>query len=133
MPTHLHAHLLRLDIILPYHLISYSDGERLKTAQTFHPIFKLCGTGGFECPKTKTLTKVIIVTIICILVDCSVVPQAKLSCENDTLTVTWSTDVVYDAAVTQIPGDIKQRLRERFINANGYQVLTMIIISRKPL
>ena len=64
----------------------------------------------------------------CILVDCSAVPQAKLSCENDTLTVTWSTDVVYDATVTQIPDYIKQR----FINANGYQVLTMIVISRQP-
>ena len=124
--------MLRLDIILPYHLISYSDGERLKTAQTFHPIFKLCGTGGFECPKTKTLTKVIIVTIICILVDCSVVPQAKLSCENDTLTVTWSTDVVYDAAVTQIPDYVKQRLMERLLNANVYDSLKLVVINRQP-
>ena len=55
-----------------------------------------------------------------------------MSCGNDTLAVTWSTDVVYDATVTQIPGDIKQRLRERFVNANGHKLLTMIIISRKP-
>ena len=34
--------------------------------------------------------------------------------------------------VTQIPDYIKQRLRERIINANGYQVLTMIVISRQP-
>ena len=62
------------------------------------------------------------------LVDCSVVPQARLSCENDTLTVTWSTDVVYDAAVTQTPGYIKQR----FINADGHKLLTLVVISRQP-
>ena len=59
-------------------------------------------------------------------------PQAKLSCKNDTLRVTWSTDVVYDATVTQIPDYIKQRLRERFLNANGHKLLTLIIISRQP-
>ena len=67
-----------------------------------------------------------------VFVDCSAVPQAKLSCENDTLRVTWSTDVVYDAAVTTIPDDIKRRLGEKFVNANGHKLLTMIIISKQP-
>ena len=78
--------------------------------------------------QTVYLTKI----LNCILSDCRPLPQAKLSCENDTLTVTWSTDVVYDATVTQIPGDIQQRLRERFINADGHKLLTLIVISRQP-
>ena len=70
--------------------------------------------------------------IACILVDCSPVYQAKLSCWNDILTVTWTTDVVYDATVTQIPDDIKQRISERLQKANTYLILRMIIINRQP-
>ena len=72
------------------------------------------------------------IIVTCILVDCSAVPQAKLSCENDTLTVTWSTDVVYDAAVTQIPDYVKQRLMERLLNANVYDSLKLVVINRQP-
>ena len=67
-----------------------------------------------------------------ILVDCNPVYQAKLSCENDTLNVTWSTDVVHDAKVTQIPDDIKQRISEGLQKANTYLILRMIMINRQP-
>ena len=80
----------------------------------------------------QTAQQFLLLACLHVFVDCSAVPQAKLSCENDTLTVTWSTDVVYDAAVTTIPDDIKQRLGERFVNANGHKLLTMIIISKQP-
>ena len=69
---------------------------------------------------------------MCVLVDCSPVPDAGLSCENDILTVTWSTDVVFNATVSQIPGDLQQRLTERSHNISGYQAMSMIIINRQP-
>ena len=49
--------------------------------------------------------------------DCTPVQQAHLSCENDTLTVTWSSNVVYDARVTRVPGDINRRVKERLLNS----------------
>ena len=55
--------------------------------------------------------------------DCTPVQQAHLSCENDTLTVTWSTNVVYDARVTRVPDDINQRVRERLLNSEAHLIL----------
>ena len=64
--------------------------------------------------------------------DCTPVQQAHLSCENATLTVTWSTNVVYDARVTRVPDDINQRIRERLLNAEAHLILKMVIINRQP-
>ena len=48
------------------------------------------------------------------------------------MTVTWSTAVVYDATVTQIPDYIKQRLRERLLNVYVYDSLKLVVINRQP-
>ena len=64
--------------------------------------------------------------------DCTPVQQAQLSCENDTLTVTWSTNVVYDARVTQVPDVINQRIRARLLNSEADLILKMVIINRRP-
>ena len=47
------------------------------------------------------------------LVDCSAVPQAKLSCDEDRLTVTWPTDITYKASVTKIPDAMIQRVEDK--------------------
>jgi hypothetical protein len=67
-------------------------------------------------------------------VDCSpqVGSQAKLSCENDTLTVTWSTDVTFDGTVTEIPIDLKQSLTDRIADESRYPILNMLVITRMP-
>ena len=58
--------------------------------------------------------------------------QAKLSCDNDTLTVTWSTDVTFDGTVTEIPDELKQRLTDRFVKESKYPTLSIVVISRMP-
>ena len=64
--------------------------------------------------------------------DCTPVQQVQLSCENDTLTATWSTNVVYDARVIRVPDDINQRVRDRLLNSEAHLILKMIIINRQP-
>ena len=58
--------------------------------------------------------------------------QAMLTCENDTLTVTWSTDVTFDGSVTEIPNALKQRLTDRLIEWSRYPTLSMLVITRIP-
>ena len=60
------------------------------------------------------------------LADCVPVPQPALTCENDTLAVTWPTNLIYDSTVTQIPDDLRQRLR-----ASRQPILSIIITSEK--
>ena len=39
-----------------------------------------------------------------------------MSCRDDTLTVTWPTDVTFNATVTEIPEDLRQRLNRQTID-----------------
>ena len=64
--------------------------------------------------------------------DCTPVQQAQISSENDTLTVTWSTYVVYHARVTRVPDDINKRVRERLLNSEADLILKMVIINGQP-
>ena len=57
--------------------------------------------------------KISLTSFVRILDNCSAVAKAKLSSENFTLRVSWSTDVAYGATVTHIPDHIKQRLKKR--------------------
>ena len=72
------------------------------------------------------------ILLVWILVDCNPVPQARLSCENYTLTVIWSTDVVYDATVTQIPVGMEQRVTKRLQKPYVYDSLKLVVINRQP-
>ena len=67
-------------------------------------------------------------------VDCSskVGSQAKLSCDNDTLTVTWSTDITFDGRVTEIPETLMKKLTDRLIERSRYPTLSIVVISRMP-
>ena len=55
-----------------------------------------------------------------------------MSCKNDTLKVTWSTDVVYDSTVNQIPDDIRQRLTDRLLFESQHPILSLVIVTKSP-
>ena len=44
--------------------------------------------------------------------DCKAGPYAELACHNDTLSVTWSTGMMFDATVTRIPGELAKRFTD---------------------
>ena len=64
--------------------------------------------------------------------DCNAGPHAELACHNDTLSVTWSTGMMFDATVTSVPGDLAQRLTDRIVEGSKYPILGLVIISRQP-
>ena len=66
------------------------------------------------------------------LVDCSAVPQAKLSCDEDRLTVTWPTDITYKASVTKIPDAMIQRVEDKSKNPLVHKILRMTFTNMTP-
>ena len=58
--------------------------------------------------------------------------QAALTCQDDTLTVTWDTDVIFNGAVTKLPDDLNNRIRNRLIDASKFQILQLVVISKTP-
>lgn len=54
--------------------------------------------------------------------------KAKLRCENDTVTVTWPTDLTFDGTVIGAPGDIQDSL----IKESTYPILNLIVITSIP-
>ena len=67
-----------------------------------------------------------------VLSDCKPLTHAELSCENDTLTVTWPTDITYDGTVTQIPHKLLKRLTDRLLFESRHPILSLVITSRNP-
>ena len=67
-------------------------------------------------------------------IDCEVQsePPVLIYCENDTLTVTWSTDLAYDGSVTQIPDRLYQRLTDRLQFESAHPILRLVVINRQP-
>ena len=67
-------------------------------------------------------------------IDCEVQsePPVLIYCENDTLTVTWSTDLTYDGSVTQIPDRLYQRLTDRLQFESTHPILRLVVINRQP-
>ena len=55
-----------------------------------------------------------------------------MSCRDDILTVTWSTDVTFNATVTEIPEDLRQRLTDRLIIESRDPYLSLVIINNIP-
>ena len=55
-----------------------------------------------------------------------------MSCRDDILTVTWSTDVTFNATVTEIPEDLRQRLTDRLIIESRHPYLSLVIINNIP-
>ena len=65
--------------------------------------------------------------------DCSAgSDSATLSCENDSLVVSWSTNVTYNGSVTEIPAYLYNRLTDRLISESRYPILNLVVISRQP-
>ena len=58
--------------------------------------------------------------------------SARVSCKNGTLTVTWSTDAVYEGTVSQIPDDIRQRPTDRLQFESQHQILSLVIVTKSP-
>ena len=68
-----------------------------------------------------------------IFLDCSAGSDSvTLSCENDLLVVSWSTDVTYNGSVTEIPAYLFNRLTDRLISESRYPILYLVVISRQP-
>ena len=69
-----------------------------------------------------------------IILDCKMatVSSALMTCENDTMTVTWLTDVTYNATVSQIPADVSHRITERLVAAGRNPLLSLVITNRQP-
>ena len=55
-----------------------------------------------------------------------------MSCRDDTLTVTWSTDVTFNATVTEIPHDLQQRLTNRLLIECKHPYLSLVITNNIP-
>ena len=64
--------------------------------------------------------------------DCKAGPYAELACDNDTLSVTWSTGIMFDATVTSVPGELAKRITDRIVDGSKYPILGLVIISRQP-
>lgn len=69
-----------------------------------------------------------------ILTDCTILtkPTPVLSCEDNTLTVTWYTDITYNAAVVEIPSDQYQRLTDKLLLESKYPILGSVITNKIP-
>ena len=66
-------------------------------------------------------------------VDCSAgSDSATLSCDNDSLVVSWSTNVTYNGSVTEIPAYLYNRLTDRLVSESRYPLLNLVVISRQP-
>ena len=70
---------------------------------------------------------------LCISTDCSPLPQAELSCEKDTLTVKWPTDLTLNGTITRIPEKLKQRLTQRLLRESKHPILSIVISNRSPV
>lgn len=66
------------------------------------------------------------------LVDCSAVSQAKLSCDEDRLTVKWHTAVTYKASVSEIPDAMIQKLDDISKKTRLHKILKMTFTNMTP-
>ena len=69
-----------------------------------------------------------------ILLDCKMatVSSPLMTCENDAMTVTWLTDVTYNATVSQIPADVSHRITELLVDNGRNPLLSLVITKRQP-
>ena len=63
----------------------------------------------------------------CYFSDCKPLTHA-----NDTLTVTWPTDVTYAAAVTDIPNVVRQKITQRLIKESNFPILNLVVPTNNP-
>ena len=55
-----------------------------------------------------------------------------MTCKNDTLTVTWPTNVTYAAAVTDIPNVVRQKITQRLIKESNFPILNLVVPTNNP-
>ena len=55
-----------------------------------------------------------------------------MSYRDDTLTVTWSTDVTFNATVIGIPQDLQQRLTDRLLIESRHPYPSLVINTNNP-
>ena len=48
-----------------------------------------------------------------------------MTCENDTMTLMWSTDVTFNATVSQIPAVVSQRITEQLVDEGRNPLLSL--------
>ena len=71
------------------------------------------------------------ITRICktaqIILDCKMATFSSplMTCENDTMTVKWSTDVTFNATVSQIPAVVSQRITEQLVDEGRNPLLSL--------
>lgn len=72
--------------------------------------------------------------MIILYIDCrqATDAQVRLSCANDTLTVIWPSDVVYNGTISLIPADLEERLTERWVSESQYQILSLMVMTQTP-
>lgn len=70
--------------------------------------------------------------LINLCTDCRLQSKAVLSCEADTLTVTWPTDVTFGQVVSKIPDDLHKTLIDRLMVLSEYPALNIVIVTRSP-
>ena len=54
----------------------------------------------------------------------------KFTCANNTLTVSWPTNVTYNGSVVEVPSALKQRLDERILFKGA--VFFFVILTNSP-
>lgn len=66
--------------------------------------------------------------------DCIPAPgaEAELTCGNDTLTVSWPTDIIFDGSVTELPDTLLQRLTDRLYKESRYPILSLVVVTNVP-
>jgi hypothetical protein len=66
--------------------------------------------------------------------ECDMQPGASpvMVCANDTLAVTWPTDLTFDGTVTEIPADHLERFTERLKEESEHPILDVVVISNVP-
>ena len=65
--------------------------------------------------------------------DCTCGSGAELTCQNDTLTVTWSTDITFDATLLEIPTALYSKLTQRLIEESRFPILYILLLNQNPL
>lgn len=91
--------------------------------------------GWLYCCHKSPFTKISIgilplphLTLTCHFADCKIIPQAELSCKNDTLTVEWSTYATFGGAMSRVPGNLDERL----LQASRHPILSLVIRNWQP-
>lgn len=94
-----------------------------------------------SCEQISILNRISIFTLsqqkhfVCLmLTDCGPISGSKvrLECLNDIMTLTWPTDVTYNATVTELPSQLKQRLMKRLVVVSQYPILDVVIFTLTP-